>query len=186
MSRQVPPTSIPRSNSRKSSIPACMSLIAMPSPENPEPIIIMRARNGHPGEFSVTGMESIPVFYPSSLHADHVSPWVLAGATGMWLYSSAVIWKPVMEKPTRASDKPIVAEVEQGREYWWCACGRSARQPFCDGSHRGSAFQPIKFVAQESGKIWFCGCKESKKAPLCDGSHNPGRPPRPPGPKRRQ
>lgn len=74
---------------------------------------------------------------------------------------------------------PIVAqrgsfkvEVEAGKSYWWCSCGKSAKQPFCDGSHKGSAFRPMEFKAEESGVVSFCGCKHSAKQPRCDGAHN--------------
>jgi CDGSH iron-sulfur domain-containing protein 3 len=73
---------------------------------------------------------------------------------------------------------PVVAqkgsykiEVEAGKAYWWCACGKSSSQPFCDGSHKGTGFSPTKFDAEESGIVSFCGCKGSGKAPRCDGSH---------------
>ncbi|HEX3573098.1 MAG TPA: CDGSH iron-sulfur domain-containing protein [Rhodopila sp.] len=63
-------------------------------------------------------------------------------------------------------------EVEAGKTYWWCACGKSAAQPFCDGSHKGSGFAPVKFDADGAGIVSFCGCKTSARAPRCDGSHN--------------
>ena len=77
-----------------------------------------------------------------------------------------------MSDPTRASDTPFPVEVESGRAYFWCSCGLSKRQPFCDGSHKDTAFTPVKYVATESKKVFFCGCKASAKQPLCDGSHN--------------
>ena len=77
------------------------------------------------------------------------------------------------------SDQPVVAQkgpyaipVEAGKSYTWCACGRSASQPFCDGSHQGTSFSPVKFTAEESKTVYFCGCKQSSRQPLCDGSHN--------------
>lgn len=76
-----------------------------------------------------------------------------------------------MSDPVRASDTPFAVEVEAGKSYWWCACGKSATQPFCDGSHKGSDFVPIKFDAEENKKLFFCGCKATAGAPLCDGSH---------------
>jgi CDGSH-type Zn-finger protein len=77
-----------------------------------------------------------------------------------------------MNDPVRAADAPFGIEVEAGKAYFWCACGKSASQPFCDGSHSGSEFTPVKYDAQESKKVYFCGCKASAKQPLCDGSHN--------------
>jgi CDGSH-type Zn-finger protein len=76
-----------------------------------------------------------------------------------------------MISPTIAQKAPFGVDVEAGKSYWWCACGRSARQPFCDGSHTGSQFSPVEFKADANGTVWFCGCKQTKGAPLCDGSH---------------
>ena len=73
--------------------------------------------------------------------------------------------------PTIAQKAPYAAAVEAGKSYWWCACGKSAGQPVCDGSHKGSAFTPLEYKAEASGTTYFCGCKHSGKAPLCDGSH---------------
>ena len=78
----------------------------------------------------------------------------------------------IMTDPVRASDTPFGVEVEAGEAYFWCSCGRSASQPFCDGSHKGTDFVPQKYEASESGKVFFCGCKATANAPLCDGSHN--------------
>jgi len=75
-------------------------------------------------------------------------------------------------KPVRAGDAPFVAEVEAGKSYFWCSCGKSQKQPFCDGSHKGSEFSPVKYVAEKSRQVFFCGCKSTQKAPFCDGSHN--------------
>ncbi len=61
-------------------------------------------------------------------------------------------------------------ECEPG-DYLWCACGRSSNQPFCDGSHQGSHYQPLKITVTEKRKISFCGCKRTKRPPFCDGSH---------------
>ncbi len=76
-----------------------------------------------------------------------------------------------MSDAIRATDTPCAVEVEAGKSYYWCACGRSASQPFCDGSHKGTDFTPMKYDAPESKKVWFCGCKATGNAPLCDGSH---------------
>jgi len=74
--------------------------------------------------------------------------------------------------PTIAQKAPFPVEVTEGKSYFWCACGKSSKQPFCDGSHKGGSFEPIKYTAQASKKLFFCGCKHSAKAPLCDGSHS--------------
>ncbi|MCH8163175.1 MAG: CDGSH iron-sulfur domain-containing protein [Proteobacteria bacterium] len=76
-----------------------------------------------------------------------------------------------MSEPIRASDKPFVVEVETGKSYYWCACGKSNTQPFCDGSHVDTEFNPVQYDATESTTIYFCGCKVTKNQPLCDGSH---------------
>lgn len=76
--------------------------------------------------------------------------------------------------PKVAQRAPYLAELAPG-DYWWCACGRSARQPFCDGSHKGTGINPVKFtIAPREGKetVWLCGCKHSADAPFCDGHHN--------------
>ncbi|MCR9150274.1 MAG: CDGSH iron-sulfur domain-containing protein [Rhodobacteraceae bacterium] len=75
------------------------------------------------------------------------------------------------DKPTIAQDAPFPVEVTEGKTYFWCACGRSSRQPFCDGSHKDSPFSPVKYQAEKTGTVFFCGCKHSARAPLCDGSH---------------
>lgn len=73
--------------------------------------------------------------------------------------------------PQIAGTAPIAVEVEAGKAYFWCACGRSAKQPFCDGSHKGTGLNPLRHVPEATGKAWFCACKQSARAPLCDGSH---------------
>ena len=75
------------------------------------------------------------------------------------------------DKPTIAQAAPFPVDVTEGKTYFWCACGRSAKQPFCDGSHKGSSFAPVKYEAGKTGTVFFCGCKHSDRAPLCDGSH---------------
>ena len=76
-----------------------------------------------------------------------------------------------MSDPTIAQNSPYPVEVEAGKSYYWCACGKSASQPFCDGSHKGTDFTPIKFEATETKKVHFCGCKHSAVPVLCDGTH---------------
>ena len=72
---------------------------------------------------------------------------------------------------TVAGRAPIKIDVEAGKEYWWCACGRSKSQPFCDGSHKGSGFTPVQYAATDAQEVWFCACKQTGNRPLCDGSH---------------
>lgn len=76
-----------------------------------------------------------------------------------------------MTEAVIAAKAPLAVDVEAGRTYWWCACGRSASQPFCDGSHEGTGITPVRYDATVSGRTWFCACKRSVRAPLCDGTH---------------
>ncbi|MBP20454.1 MAG: CDGSH iron-sulfur domain-containing protein [Pseudomonadales bacterium] len=96
-----------------------------------------------------------------------------------------------MTEPVVAQKAPYGVEVESGKTYFWCACGKSSKQPFCDGSHSNgshsngshsdgshsdgsethSEFAPMKFEAEESKLLYFCGCKASQNKPFCDGSH---------------
>ncbi len=76
-----------------------------------------------------------------------------------------------MADPIAAQKAPYKLEVEAERKYFWCACGRSKKQPICDGSHSGTGITPIVYQAMEAKTVWFCGCKASGKKPLCDGTH---------------
>jgi CDGSH iron-sulfur domain-containing protein 3 len=76
-----------------------------------------------------------------------------------------------MTKGAVAGRQPMPVDVEAGKDYYWCACGQSKNQPFCDGSHKGSEFSPMKWSAEESGTKWFCACKQTNATPFCDGSH---------------
>ena len=67
---------------------------------------------------------------------------------------------------------PIAVEVISGKTYYWCACGLSQNQPFCDGSHKTTSISPVKFESDSDKTVYFCGCKKTGNAPLCDGSHN--------------
>ncbi|WP_419901701.1 CDGSH iron-sulfur domain-containing protein [Kiloniella sp.] len=64
-----------------------------------------------------------------------------------------------------------MVELEEGKTYFWCACGRSGKQPFCDGSHKGTDFKPLSFTADKTKQYFLCQCKHSGKKPFCDGSH---------------
>ncbi|MCC5928016.1 MAG: CDGSH iron-sulfur domain-containing protein [Cyclobacteriaceae bacterium] len=74
-------------------------------------------------------------------------------------------------KPIIAATSPVAVELEMGKNYAWCACGASKNQPFCDGSHKGTAFKPMIFKAEADKKVWFCQCKQTKNTPYCDGTH---------------
>lgn len=76
-----------------------------------------------------------------------------------------------MAAPLVAQPKPYLVTVEAGRTYFWCACGRSAKQPFCDGSHQGTGIVPRKLVAARTEEVLLCGCKHTGGAPFCDGAH---------------
>lgn len=77
-----------------------------------------------------------------------------------------------MSKAAIGGREPIPVKVEEGKDYWWCACGLSKNQPFCDGSHKAEGkFEPVKWTAPKSGERWFCTCKQTAKAPFCDSSH---------------
>jgi len=77
-----------------------------------------------------------------------------------------------MSQAKIAQKSPYAVEVEAGKKYWWCACGQSKKQPFCDGSHKGTEFSPLEYQPETSGTVYFCGCKQTNKHPLCDGTHN--------------
>ncbi len=76
------------------------------------------------------------------------------------------------DAPNSAQKSPIPVEVEAGKAYFWCSCGKSSKQPFCDGSHKDTSFAPVKFEAEEDGKVFFCACKHTSNGVKCDGSHN--------------
>lgn len=75
------------------------------------------------------------------------------------------------EEAVITQKSPYAVEVTQGKTYYWCACGKSKSQPYCDGSHKGSSFEPVAFEAEKTGTLYLCGCKRSANAPFCDGAH---------------
>ena len=75
------------------------------------------------------------------------------------------------DTPQIAQKAPYPVEVEAGKSYYWCACGRSQNQPFCDGSHKVTDISPVKFTAEATKKVFLCGCKQSANKPFCDGTH---------------
>lgn len=76
-----------------------------------------------------------------------------------------------MEKPIVAAKSPKIVDLEAGKTYAWCACGKSANQPWCDGAHKGSGFSPVIFKAEENKKAAMCMCKHSATPQFCDGTH---------------
>ena len=77
-----------------------------------------------------------------------------------------------MTEPVIAQKSPIPVDVEEGKDYWWCTCGKSKSQPFCDSSHSGTDYLPMQYTATESKTIYFCACKQTSNKPLCDGTHS--------------
>jgi CDGSH-type Zn-finger protein len=71
-----------------------------------------------------------------------------------------------------AQKAPYAVEIKEGESYYWCACGHSKNQPFCDGSHQGTGIEPMAFKAEKTGTAYLCGCKRSANPPFCDGTHN--------------
>ena len=76
-----------------------------------------------------------------------------------------------MSEPVIAAKEPFAVEVQEGKSYWWCSCGKSANQPFCDGKHKDTDFVPMEYKADKDRTVYFCGCKNSSKNPMCDGTH---------------
>ena len=77
-----------------------------------------------------------------------------------------------MTEPVVAAKEPIDVELEASKSYWWCACGRSKNQPWCDGSHAGTGFEPHEFQVASAGRYTLCQCKHTANAPFCDGAHD--------------
>lgn len=75
-----------------------------------------------------------------------------------------------MPEPVIAQKAPYAVELTPGA-YWWCACGRSKNQPFCDGSHQGTGFTPTEFTVTQARTVYLCGCKHTATAPFCNGAH---------------
>lgn len=76
------------------------------------------------------------------------------------------------DDPVCAQLGPYQVELEEGKAYFWCTCGRSEKQPFCDGAHKDTSFRPHRFVAEATGTVNLCGCKSTDDRPFCDGMHN--------------
>ena len=76
-----------------------------------------------------------------------------------------------MAEPHIAQKSPYKVALEAGKTYYWCVCGQSKKQPFCDGSHKTTPFTPLAYTAEKSGDAWLCGCKHTHTKPMCDGTH---------------
>jgi len=76
-----------------------------------------------------------------------------------------------MSEPNIAQKAPYAVDLQEGRRYAWCGCGESSKQPFCDGSHKGTGLSPRVFTAEETKTAYLCGCKHTGNGPFCDGSH---------------
>ena len=76
------------------------------------------------------------------------------------------------QDPIVAQTGPYQVDLQEGKAYFYCRCGHSAKQPFCDGSHKDTGLEPMKFIAPSTGTFNICGCKQTGDEPYCDGSHN--------------
>lgn len=76
-----------------------------------------------------------------------------------------------MKEPVIAQKSSYQVELEEGKTYYWCSCGRSKNQPFCDGSHEGTEFKPVAFTAEKTGTVALCGCKHTANPPYCNETH---------------
>ena len=74
-------------------------------------------------------------------------------------------------EPRKGHFEPVLVELVAGETYWWCRCGRSQSQPFCDGSHEGSGIEPMEWQVERNRRALLCTCKQTKKAPICDNTH---------------
>lgn len=76
-----------------------------------------------------------------------------------------------MSEPNIVQKAPYAVDLQEGQRYAWCGCGESSKQPFCDGSHKGTGLSPRVFTAEETKTAYLCGCKHTGNGPFCDGSH---------------
>lgn len=91
--------------------------------------------------------------------------------SGATLIQAAAERKERMGKPVPAQFGPYRLAAKAGRTYYWCVCGRSKKQPLCDGSHRDTGLEPLAWKCDREGEVWLCGCKSTADRPFCDGTH---------------
>lgn len=76
------------------------------------------------------------------------------------------------DDPVIAQKGPYSVELTANKPYFFCRCGLSSKQPFCDGTHKDTGIEPLRFTVEESGMFNLCGCKATDDPPYCDGTHN--------------
>lgn len=80
--------------------------------------------------------------------------------------------KPIeSKKPVVKQYAPIQVNLKKGETYYYCTCGRTSNEPFCDGSHEGTQFKPMAFKAEKDESTYLWACKQTNNPPYCDGSH---------------
>jgi len=75
------------------------------------------------------------------------------------------------EEPVVSQKAPYAVAVETGKSYWYCTCGKTKTEPFCDGAHKGTGFRPVEYKAEQDQTVYFCGCRKSANGVTCDGAH---------------
>ena len=117
-----------------------------------------RFKNSYPKEYGLQQKTNDPwtasYFYPFVKSPDPKSEWSIE-----------------YEKLNTSTKDFISVSLTKGENYLWCSCGRSNNQPFCDGSHHGTKFKPVKFSGKRTGEIKLCNCKKTNKSPFCDDTH---------------
>ena len=154
-------------------------LAPLPPPFSPAPMLrhVVYASLLHFGVETAQGKKYQAHELPPTLtgFVGSVDLEMIVRAILYFCYRSTLVHSPLRRSKVTsrqiAQKAPYPVDVEAGKTYFWCACGQSKKQPFCDGSHKATDFVPVAWTAEETRKSYFCGCKHSKTEPLCDGSH---------------